>query len=84
MVAEKEISEKNYLIEGTINQFEDKMAVIIAQDGQKFFWPIKNLPEDCEVGTAVRLILSTSKTDEEEREKIAKAILNEILKSDNK
>lgn len=72
--------EKSYFLEGLIDRFEDKMAVIIIKDGQRLLWPIKNLPEDCEKGTGVRIILSTSQTDQEEREKVAKTILNEILK----
>ena len=75
---------ENCFLEGVIDRFEDKMAVIITKDGQKLLWPIKNLPEDCEKGTEVRLVLSTSKTDREEREKMAKTILNEILKSNDK
>lgn len=73
-----------YFLEGTIEGFEDKMAAIITKDGQKLLWPIKNLPEELGVGSQVRLVLSTSKTDQEEREYIAKTILNEILKSDDK
>lgn len=75
--------EPSYFLEGLVDRFEDKMAVIITKDGQKLFWPIKNLPPDCEKGTIVRIILSTSKTDQEEREKTAKTILNEILKNPN-
>ncbi|MFA5021811.1 MAG: hypothetical protein WC508_01910 [Patescibacteria group bacterium] len=68
-------------IEGTIDHFEEKMAVILAKDGQKILWPIKNLPDDCLAGTAVRLILTTSESSIIEREKLAKKILNEILKN---
>jgi hypothetical protein len=72
-----------YLLEGKIEQFQDKIAIILTADGQKINWPIKNLPDDCQVGTAIKLILSTAKTLEAEREKIAKTILNEILKDKN-
>ncbi len=72
-----------YFFEGTIDRFEDKMAVIIVEDGQKLLWPIKNLPEDSDKGQKVRIILSTSKTDQEDREKMAKTILNKILKTNN-
>ena len=79
-MAEDEFKEK-YFLEGLIDRFEDKMAVIITNDGQKLLWPIKDLPLESEKGTAVRIVLTTSKTDSEEREKLAKAILNEILKN---
>jgi len=74
-------TEEKYFLEGIIDRFEDKMAVIITKDGQKLLWPIKNLPDEAQVSTALKIILSTSKTQEEEREKIAKTILNKILKN---
>ncbi|OGY46000.1 MAG: hypothetical protein A3J65_03855 [Candidatus Buchananbacteria bacterium RIFCSPHIGHO2_02_FULL_45_11b] len=70
-----------FFLAGKIDRFEDKMAVIILADSQKLLWPIKDLPEDSEAGAEVRLILSTAKSDEQERERTAKAILNEILKN---
>ncbi|MFA6410871.1 MAG: hypothetical protein WCW26_04845 [Candidatus Buchananbacteria bacterium] len=75
------ISENLNILEGKIDHFEDKNAIIILADGQKISWPIKNLPDDCLADTPIRLILTTSKNDEKEREKIAKTILNEILKN---
>ena len=71
----------NFAISGKVEKFENKMAVIQA-DGNTFNWPIKNLPDDVEVGTQVRLLLTTTKTEEEEREKMAKTILNQVLKTD--
>ncbi|NUM25795.1 MAG: hypothetical protein HUU49_04235 [Candidatus Buchananbacteria bacterium] len=63
-----------------LEKFENKDAVIITDDGQRLTWPIKDLPADCEVGSNVRITLSTAVTDQEEQTQIAKAILNEILK----
>lgn len=76
-----EKSTSHHWLAGTIERFEEKMAVILTKDGQKLLWPIKNLPDDCEVGTKIRLIISTSKTDQEERTALAKTILNEILQN---
>jgi len=76
-------AKNRYFFEGTIDRFEDKMAVIVIEDGQTLLWPIKNLPEDSDKGKKVRIILSTSKTDLEDREKAAKTILNKILKTNN-
>jgi len=73
---------KSYSIRGVVDRFEGKLAIIKTDDGQEISWPIKNLPEDCQEGSVIRLTLSTSKTDQEEREKIAKAILNEVLKNE--
>jgi len=70
-----------YFLKGVIERFKDKMAVIVTEDDQKLLWPIKDLPSDCEKGTAIRLILASSKTDQEERDKVAKTVLNKILKN---
>ena len=70
-----------YFLKGIIDRFKDKLAIIITEDDQKLIWPIKDLPEDCEQGTAVRIILTTSRTDQEERDKVAKTVLNKILKN---
>jgi len=68
-------------IEGKIEKFDGKMAVIETKDGQHLLWPIANLPADSEVDWPVRLILSTSLSEIVEKEKMAKTILNEILKN---
>ena len=70
-------------ISGAIDRFEGKTAIIKTEDGQEIIWPIKNLPDETAEGSAVRLLLSTKKTDEEEREKLAKNMLNQILKTDD-
>ena len=67
---------------GTIERFEDTMAVITLGDGQSIRWAIKDLPKDCAVGTTVRLVLKTSTSDQADREQLAKSILNEILRGD--
>ena len=70
-----------YFLKGTVDHFEDKKAVIITADNQKIFWLIKDLPPEIEVGTKVRIVLTTSQTDQAERELVAKTILNKILKN---
>ena len=68
-----------HFLEGIIDRFEEKMAVIITKDGQKLLWPIKNLPDDCQKGTIVRIILSTSKTDEEERKRLCSNAIRRVM-----
>lgn len=70
---------KRYYIKVVIDRFEGKLAVLVTDDKQKILWPIKNLPDDVQEGSTVRLVISTTKTDQEEREKLAKTMLNEIL-----
>ncbi|MFA6215671.1 MAG: hypothetical protein WC768_03825 [Patescibacteria group bacterium] len=72
-----------YFLAGSIERFEEKMAVIIMSDGQKLLWPVINLPPDCEKGEKVRIILSSAGSDSQERDKIAKTILNQVLKNTN-
>lgn len=68
-------------LKGVIDRFEGKAAVIKLENGQEIIWPVKNLPEETAEGSAVRLVVTTSRTDEEERIKLAKSLLNEILKN---
>lgn len=75
---------ENYSQEFTVDRFEEKLAVLRSQDGQEVLWPIKKLPDETKSGEIVRLVLSNNKTETEEREKTAKAVLNEILNSDEK
>lgn len=74
------IEEKQFFVEGTVKKFIEKQVEIILTDGQKIFWPIKNLPEDIEVNSQVKLFLKDNNTTDEEREKMAQTILNNILK----
>ncbi|MFA5413265.1 MAG: DUF3006 domain-containing protein [Patescibacteria group bacterium] len=68
-------------IKAVIDRFEGDSAVIKTEDGQELLWPKADLPEDAKEGAAVRLGISTNQTDEEERAKLAKTLLNEILQN---
>lgn len=76
-----EQTKKIFEITATLDRFEEKKAVFKTDDGQTILWDIKNLPEDIGTGSVVRLTIGTSKTQEEEREKIAKQMLNQIIKN---
>lgn len=80
---DQQIQEQKFFIRGVIDRFEGKKAVIATEDNQKIIWPIENLPENVGEGSSIRLVISTSATNGAEREKIAKTILNEILKTNN-
>lgn len=69
----------SYFVKGTVDRFEGIQAIVKTDDGQELNWPIKNLPEDAKKGAPLRLVMSTSQTDQEERGKIAKTLLNQIL-----
>ncbi|HAH04343.1 MAG: hypothetical protein UV78_C0005G0030 [Parcubacteria group bacterium GW2011_GWA2_43_17] len=70
---------KPLIIRGIIDRFENKLAVIVTPDKTEILWPIKNLPEEIGQGSAVRLTLSTNESAEQEREALAKSMLNDIL-----
>ncbi len=64
---------------GVIDRFEGQAAVIKLDDGQLLNWPRPKLSAGMKEGSAVRLFISTSLTEDQERAKIAKSLLNEIL-----
>jgi len=76
----EELHDAQYSIKAEIVGFEDTNAVLRLEPGGELRWNIRQLPEDAKKGAFVQLILSTGKTEEEERERLAKSILNHILK----
>lgn len=68
-----------YSLKATTKKFEGKFAVFETEDQQELQWPIKDLPDDIQQGSKIRLILSTAKTDSESKEKIVKAVINHLL-----
>jgi len=75
----EKISASNSL-SGKIEGFSGNQAVIILNDGQKINWPVAELPANTGISSPVTLKLLSEETEEQEREKLAKNILNEILK----
>jgi len=71
---------RRHIMKAVIDRFEGKCAVVTTEDKQKILWPIKSLPDDAQEGTKVRLIISTPRFEQEEKERVAKTVLNEILK----
>ena len=70
----------NLSITGIIDRLEEKMAVIRTEDGQQIIWPIAKMPEGITEGEAIKLSIVTDKKETKEQEKIAKEVLNEILR----
>ena len=67
---------------GVIDRTEGEQVIIRLQDGQEISWPKKLLSEFKE-GASVKLVIQTEAEAEQERQKLAKTILNEILKPTN-
>ncbi len=70
------------LLIGIIDRFEAEKAVIKTENGQEIIWPIQKLPDGATEGGAVKLVLTTDGEIGAEKENLAKAMLNEILKTD--
>ena len=64
----------------TVDRIEGQLAVLKLEDGQSLDWPIERLPGGVSEGSEVKIFLTTAKSEEEERERTAKAVLNELLK----
>ena len=74
------VTEKRKHIIAVVDRIEGNKAVLKLDDGQSLFWSMDNWPVEASEGTVVKLVLMTDKDEEAEREKMAKAVLNEILK----
>ena len=61
-----------------IESIDNEPAVLSLHD-QKISWPVGKLPKDIKEGDEVIISLSTSSDKEEERKKLAKELINEIL-----
>ena len=63
-----------------IDRFDGMQAVLKLDNGQEIRWPVKLLPDDAHIGTAVRMSLSTAASEEAERAQVARAMLNDLLR----
>jgi len=71
---------KNML--ATVDRIEKEVAVLKFDDGQILNWSLENLPADVEEGSQIKLVLFSDKSEQAEREELAKTVLNEILKTE--
>ncbi|MEK7653639.1 MAG: hypothetical protein AAB358_04130 [Patescibacteria group bacterium] len=70
-----------FCLNATIDRLAESGAVIRTADGQEIVWPIAGLPEGTSEGAAIKLTIVTDEVNKIEQEKLAKAVLNEILKT---
>ena len=75
--------EKKYFLKAKLLAFKETNAIFEAENGNHFSWPIKNLPDNLKIGQQARLIISTEETEEAEREKLVKEVLNQIIRADD-
>ena len=74
-------NKRGYTIDATVQGFEGTTALLETFDKQVVRWPIKDLPEDVQEGMALRLYISTDCTEAEDREKLAREVLNTLLRN---
>jgi len=78
----QEILKKRKFISASIDKVEGKIAALTTDDGQLLNWPVAKLPSGAGEGLRVKLVIFSDKSEEEEREAMAKTLLNEILKTE--
>lgn len=77
-----EVLDKRKYMLATLDRLEGDKAVLKLDDGQALDWPADKLPAGASEGTQLKLVLSSNKSEEAEREEVAKSVLNEILKTE--
>ncbi len=78
----EEILNKRKSVSATVDRFENNLVVLKCDDGQVLNWSADNLPATLTEGERVKLVLFTEGAEKQEREELAKKILNELLKTD--
>jgi len=74
------MEKEKYYLEAKLEAFQESNVLLRTENGLEFLWPIRNLPEGLKIGDKVRLSVSSEKSAEEERKKIAKEVLNQLLR----
>lgn len=67
--------ELNFLLE----RFEERNAILRNEAVGEIRWPIRLLPEELKVGDSVMLKLATPKQNEQEKYKLMRRLLEEII-----
>ncbi len=71
-------------MEGTIDRFENDLAVVILDNGQQIDVPVKDLPVGVEEGSHLVIIFSDAKEAEAHKSNEARKLLNDLLKNNSK
>ncbi|MFA5029891.1 MAG: hypothetical protein WC518_04145 [Patescibacteria group bacterium] len=79
---EQLFSAGNFL-NGVIEDVESNLATIRTEDEQKILWPLNKLPAGISLNAPVKLFITTKELAEADRQKLAQAVLKEILNTDD-
>lgn len=72
-----------YSIQATVLKLDEQSAVLKLIDGQTLNWPLELLPPGTKTNDPVKIIIHNKKTDEEERQRLARTLLNEVMTEPN-
>ena len=68
-------------IEATVDRWEGDMAVLKTSDGQEILWPGSDLPDGVAEGSVVRLVAVLEGALTEDKQALAREVLNEVFGS---
>ena len=71
-----------HALHASIETIEEDVVLLKLADGQKVKWPRAQVSPALKVGDIVHLFVFPEGETEQERQRIAKEVLNEILKGD--
>ncbi len=74
------MSDLPHALSATIQSIDRENAVLLTKDGQTIRWPVRLLKPESTPGTAVHLLVLSDTDASDERERLAKQVLNEMLK----
>ena len=66
-------------LEFTIDRFEGEKAILKNEDNETIVWPKNKLPKDVKEGSILAFMIADKAEDKNNKEDLAKDILNEIL-----
>lgn len=70
-----------FTFSATIDRFEDDYAILRTEDKLEIQMPKSKIPKEAHEGSIIRFELFSDEEGTKRKEEVAKAILNEILKS---
>jgi hypothetical protein len=71
-----------YTLEGTVDRFEEGIAIIKLETGASLLWPKEKLPPQTNEGMLVKISINTDLDKTQGHEDLAKNLLNEILRNE--
>lgn len=72
-------SQESNTLEATVDRWEGDFVVLRTSDGQELLWPGDRLPSGVGEGSVLKLALQADEQSTEDKQELAKDILNEIF-----